>query len=122
MLDEFHQQLAQATHQAAVEDLRRQLNNATLERDQFALDIERLKDENQRLQQELDACSRINTSSEAEPHGEERQLEPRDMRSEEAESSRGASSGCPEFIQKRNARCPTVALLLVVFIGGLCEL
>jgi predicted RNase H-like nuclease (RuvC/YqgF family) len=71
--ENLHEELARVTPEAEVEDLRRQLERATLEREQFELENEQIKHENQRLHQRLDKVRRISAGLAAEPQGEEEQ-------------------------------------------------
>jgi hypothetical protein len=98
-LAELHQQLARATPEAEVEELRRQLERATLEKEQIQLESEQMRRENaqsmldnedlrlqtRRLQRTLDQVRRISAGLDAEPEAEERPSEPLGARSEQSD-------------------------------------
>ncbi|KAF7502919.1 hypothetical protein GJ744_004824 [Endocarpon pusillum] len=106
-LDELRQQLARAIPEAEFQDLREQLERATLESEQVRVENEQIRREsaqfvlhNRRLRQTLDVVRRVSAGLDAEPEVEEGQSEPLgaqaeqsaepDIRSEEAELSSGA--------------------------------
>jgi hypothetical protein len=98
-LAELHQQLARATPETEVEDLRRQLERATLEKEQIQLESEQMRRENaqsmldnedlrlqtRRLQRTLDQVRRLSAGLDAEPEAEERPSEPLGARSEQSD-------------------------------------